>query len=222
MTNTLPDKTSNNTANREDKQRPKLVRGPDPKLYLPAMPPLLLLDHLDYYIRLAWWKFNSQHRSRKTLVYSGLGLVITLVIIACGERQALSERCPASRIQELAADLEPRANRALKDYRRHHCDTLPPSRDTETSVETTKVDSLIQGRCKRLTSQLRSLLNSVEGYLVLDSRKSDCFDGARGMTALPDPLRRTFEAVKTELSSTVEHAPIPSPKWKGNHFCRAC
>ena len=214
----------NTAQSQQEQERPKLVRGPDPKLYLPAMPPLWLLDHLDYYLRLAWWKFNRQKPIRKTLIYSSVGLVIALVIIACGDRQALSERCPASRIQELAADLEPRANRLLDAYRRHQCNALPRSRDTESSVETTKADSLIRGRCERLTSQLRSLLNSVEGYLLLDSRRNACFDGARGITALPDKLRRTFEDVKSELDRTVERSPslFSAPKWMGNNFCRAC
>lgn len=201
------------------KPRPKFIRSQDPKLYAPVMPPLWLFDHLDYCLRLAWWTF-TQRRPLPTLLYTTLVAVITFAVIACGDRAAMTERCPASRIHELVADLQPRSDRLLKAYHRHHCDTAPTRGTDRHTMQTIKGNNIIAGRCKQLTHRLHVLLNSVEGYLLLDGRRDTCTDSAGGITALPAASRRNLETIRSTLSKTLEHS--PTPRWQKENFCRAC
>ncbi len=48
-----------------NEQRPERIRSPEPRIYMPAMPPLALIDALGHGIRVARFRFRRYRLDRR-------------------------------------------------------------------------------------------------------------------------------------------------------------
>ena len=194
----MKDSPSNSPASSPQQQhRPPLKRSPEPDLYLPAMPPLWLIDHLRHYAGRLWRAVT--HRSRWWLS------ILLVVIIGCDGSGIKSDDCPAARVAEWSGDIQPRYQRLMTSYRHLQCDRGRDNAD----------------KCERLKSQLTSLLNEIDGYLTLDKNREQCTRAAKGLNPLPDKLRSDLKAIREALRKTVKHSQ-PVHWTPREDFCRVC
>ncbi len=208
------------------KNRPGLERSPAPDLYLPAMPPLWLLDYARFLVRWIVWRLLRHYRHgwkrRRRGWKNGAGLsrlpviLLLVVVSACDGRGIKASDCSATRVAAWASDVGPRYDRLIEIRRQYRCGHIVSSGISEKSIDS------IADRCERIASRLEALLNEVKGYLSLAQRRNACENGAPGLSPLPDKLRARLKAIEQELGEELDASSSRSHWTPGDDFCRYC